>query len=347
MPNLEAAAALIPDAEPTDSSDSEQSTSDIISEAIAEGVAKAAGETTEQASEPNPEATDQQSDTTNPAELRAQEMRERIARLKAQNAERAETRRLETLKSEVQKSRVEAERAAAEAAAKREAETARWQAALKNPIAGFKELGLSPEDAYRQITEAVLEEEKPERAQAKLVEKLLAERLKEIEPKLSKLSELEQQLEAFKQLEAERSQAAMRAQNVAAEQEFLKTVRSNGYETLADYYDDDELTHLGHALANEFIAQNKPVSFEGVASELQRRLEAQLKRAEERRAKRLGSPSEEQSSKAKPQPGQPASQAKTLTNQLSSSSATATTKQMTRQERLLKAEQLLHALEKR
>lgn len=344
MPNLEAAAALISDTEPSTEVSTVESTD--IAEAMSQGVSNAMGESSDEPSEASQD-TPAKDVVRSPADLRAEEMRERIARIKAQNAERAEAKRLETLKAEIQRSRAEAERIAAEATAKRDAEMSRWQAALRNPVAGFKELGINPEDAYRQLTEAVLEEEKPERVQAKLVEKLLAERLKEFEPKLSKLSQLEEQLEAFKKLEAERSQAAMRAQNAAAEQEFINTVRTNGYDLLADYYDDEELTQLGHALANEFIAQNKPVSFDGVASELQRRLDAQLKRAEERRAKRLGSTSDESSPKAKSQPGQPASQAKTLTNQLSSSSATSTTKQMSRQERLTKAEQMLHLLEKR
>jgi len=334
MPNLEAAAALIAD-EPQLSA----------TESVAETMAQAFGSVDDQVSESQPEtpATPPASEPS-PSELRAEEMRQRIERLKAQNAERAESKRLEALRTEIANARAEAERVANEAAQRRDLESKRWAEALKNPVAGFKELGLSPEDAYRQITEAVLENEKPEKVQAKLVEKLVAERLQEIEPKLSKVAELEEQLARFKAMEDQRTQAEMRAQNNVAEQQFLQIVKANGYETLADYYDDEELTQLGHAMANEFIAAKQPVTFEAVASELQRRLEAQLRRAEERRAQRTGAVNSEPP-KAK-SASQPASQAKTLTNQLASAPGSSTTKVMSRAERLARAEQLMNALYK-
>jgi len=339
MPNLEAAASLIPDAE----SPSPEPT---IADAIAQGIENA-GITQTESPDATGEAVAEQPAEPSPAESRAAEMRARIERIKAQAAEKAEFKRLESLKSEISRAREEAERAQAEARAARDNEVARWQAALKNPVAGFKELGLDPQDAYRQITEAVLEDEKPERAQKKLVESIIGEKLKEIEPKLSKVQELEAQLEAFRKAEEEREKAAIHAESTRAEREFVKIVRSNGYDLLADYYDDDELIPIGHAVANEMIANGQSVSFEGVASELQRRLEAHLKRAEERRHKRTGSQTSEAPAAAKSQPGQPAPQAKTISNQLASSTATATTKTMSRAERLAKAEQLLHSFDKR
>lgn len=342
MPNLEAAANLIADAssavDPSDVS---------VLDAMNAGVSSAMGESEQPSDTPESTEPEQKAAEQNAAELRAAEMRARIDRLKSQAAERAEFKRLESLKAEVAAARAEAERAQAEAKAAREGEMARWKAALQNPIAGFKELGLEPQDAYRQITEAVLEDEKPERKQAKLVDKLLQEKLGELQPKLSKVEELEAQLKAMREAEEQRAQAAAQAETRAAELEFIKIVKSNGYALLADYYDDEELIPIGHAVANELMANGQRVTFEGVAAELHRRLEAHLKRAEERRSKRQGTPVSADSSAAKSSAGQPAPQAKTLTNQLSSSTATATTKTMSRAERLAKAEQLLHSMDKR
>ena len=280
------------------------------------------------ASEPVP------TDDAKAKSLRLAELEARVERLKTRNRERAESKKAEEIRTNLARKEQEIAKAREEAEAQRNL----WKSSVRDPLKAFKELGIEPAKAYEQITNAMLARETPEAKEEQFRERLYSEFKKEFEPKLSEVETLKAELENLKRRDQEREHFALLNQQRSAERDFLGTVARGGYDELADYYEDDELIEMGNLVAVEFAQKRKPFTVKDVADELSARLIHQLRRAEERRKKRLASV-KSNAAQAVPETDTAAASkdskaaTKTVTNDLAATTASTVKKKLTDEER--------------
>lgn len=287
------------------------------------------------------------------AELRTQEMKERIARLQAANQERKQVAELEQRRRELEYKQKEFE--AYQSRARQEVEEAEkvknlWKNSLKDPISAYKELGLTPEQVYQKITDTVLQRDTPEAKEEMLRERLKNEILEAFKPQLTKAEQLERELAEIKAREEHRQQRELMLTRQSIEKEFLNIAKS-GHEDLADYYEDHELVRLGDLIANEFTQEQRKFTLQDVAKEIKDRLEYQLSRAEERRRQRLASLETRPQRPSEPEKREVASLGSkapsvTIGNDVASSKTATVTRGRTKEERMRLAELQLEMLQR-
>ena len=329
---------LMPSAEPTDTSEQtvDQAFETRVADAIADDDAEAAA----------PVATDDEvvKAAPTPAELRVKEMQERLSRL--QESRKNDTRKRDLEEATRRTQALEKQLAEREAAAKRTEEThaaneRTWRDSLKDPIAAYKKLGVNPADAYDALSTAAERANSPEAKEEALRDRLRAELSKEYEPRFAELAEMKAQLAQFHEFQSSQNHRLAENAKQQAEHEFYSAATGNGNEVLADYYERDELIQLGHALADEFVASKTPFTVKDIADELRTRLEAQLTRAEQNRARRTATPPANASPQgAKVEKGA-ASKPDVIGNSTGSSVATGLPKRLTPEQRRVEAARML------
>lgn len=351
MPNYEAAAAVLDSMfSPGDSGEgagdvtgSTESDSNPVSDE-----STPVAETTEEPVDAAPAQQEEKPAEPDIKALRHAELQARIQRLQEQNRERAESKRLSSLKAELEAAKSRAQREAEEI----EKTKSIWKSALRNPVKAFQELGIDPVEAYTHITKSAQDQDTPEGREARFREAIRQELMKELEPKLSKAEQLEKKLSEIEQREQLRAQREMMSMRQAAEAEFLKVVKS-GHDVLADYYDDEELIPLGDQIAEEFASEGKRFTIPDVVKEIERRLTMQLKRAEERSAKRKATlqsasgQTVQETTKVSDAKDKKVANPNTVTNSMASATAGTSKQTLSREERLRLAAAELEAAERK
>ena len=311
-----------------------------IDQAIAEDAAEsetpdAAAVATSESEKPAPTAS----------ELRVKEMQERVAAL--QEKRKNDVRKRELEESNRRAAQREKDLEAREAAAKKAEEFAReqeraWKDSLKDPIGAYKRIGVNPSEAYDALSTAAERANTPEAKEEALRERLKAEIAKEYESKFAKVSEMEARLAEFEKLQSGENHSRAEYAKRQAESEFIAAATQNGNEVLADYYEPEELVQLGHSLANEFIAAQQPFTVKDIADELRTRLEAQLKRAEEKRNRRTQTPQASAPQTGAKKPG--AAPADVINASTASSVASSVPKRLTPEQRRADAARMLSSM---
>jgi hypothetical protein len=195
-----------------------------------------------------------------PAELRRQLLNEKLEQLRAAKARQAQRADYEAAKKAAQQ---EAERA--------RSETERWKKASSNPMDLLKELGVAPEQMYQTLTDHLLDQQTPESHQRRLYE-FIRQEINKSAPQVDELKTAleaqKQEIERFKQMEAERQQRVFMAEKTAREAEMLKTIKSREFEELQDFYSDEQLIAAAYQIAEHRHQQGKSYAYEEVAKDM-------------------------------------------------------------------------------
>ena len=205
-------------------------------------------------------------DAEAPAEkTRAEKAREQLTKLRADRAAKAKA---SAAKNEAEQygSRLASERARIDAErTQTAAERARWEAARRNPIAGFAELGLDPSQAFLELAEAAKKANTPE-ARIEAVEALLAQRDREF-------------AEFKAQTAREKEEAAHGIERARAEAEFLTIATKAAYPYAHTYLAaeakkqglDPKVLWMRAAdgIADEQRASGKTPSYKSIADEIE------------------------------------------------------------------------------
>jgi len=333
MPNIDDAIAALTEAENSASTETTEETTEATEEFASSEADDAAEAATEDTTGTPPAAEEAEAAPPEPdvAALKRKELEERVKAVQARKEAalerskfKAELQEFERAKAQLTQFHEQLRQQAEELARSREELNGFVTRLKKQPVAALKDLGIDPALAYESITNEMLKRETPESKEEQLLAKLKAQLEAETKPKLSKVEELEKRLAQYEEAARRREEMELAATHQAAAANFLNVVHKNGYSDLADYYEEDQLVHLGNLVANEFISAGRgDFTFDDVAKELTDRLNAHLRRAEEARKKRQAASQSTAAPAATPQqPGQVAK--KPATTAIGNDIATAT-----------------------
>lgn len=208
---------------------------------------------------PNAAATPEAPKGPSPAELRAQVLQEKLAALR----ERKEARGNKSKYDEQIKTLTEREKAL-------KAQEEKWAAAYKNPLEGFKALGVAPEQLVQQFNDHFINKGTPEAEQRQMWTALKEEleSLKRENPEVKELKEALQgvkaELEARKAKEREDAEQTFAREKRSREEAMIAHISQGDYEVLGRVYGPEQLLSAAYQVANALNDAGQDYSYESV-----------------------------------------------------------------------------------
>lgn len=189
---------------------------------------------------------------------------------------------------------------------------------------------MTPQQIHERITQAALAEQDPKHAIALL---------------RSEMSEMKSGYEgAIKELKQQLESQATAGSKQAAEKIFLDTVKDPKYEVLLDFYDEAELVHIGHQMADMLTATEGGYTIQRIADKILEEITQRETRREERKKSRSAT-SQQGSQTAQTGSGPQGSSAQaSVLSPATSARKESGERRSTRKERLAAAEQQIGPL---